>query len=1079
MTPNSRSRPPHPPFVISPRLCGMAPPLLIIIAIPILIVLAMSSTATASTTANPTSSPSQSSQASESGPINQVAKAQSAAQTSAQLPFQAAFASSGGQAISQPVRVDYQGKNPTSTMTPSTDYPPLTFTPDPNAPQIFITSQDASFFPNPDNSSCKFVVTTATPPAFTEPTRFPVINFNPELDPAGCGVPSPTPPYDMRPFTDLIPHTGGTPCATQIAADHLDATPTLQAGLTPGALYDFHAVFTGQIYVPVAGDVTLLFYVDDEWILGIGPRIGGSEQPSFVSGVYDPPRPPSPTPIPITTFKGYQVLTRYQVISGGDIGQREPTVLHFPSAGYYPIELDYTECNEQHLEMVLGSSAAVPIPNGPTPTGYCASAPYWCTKLSPNITPDANELSSVAAITNDNIWAVGDHQLNTTPASSLVEHWDGTNWSIVTVTPVGALRGIAKVLTEVPTQELWVVGDSGVLHATGATPTWVADNSITGMKAVAAQGPKDVYAVGTAIMHYTGPVNGWSGATPIPAGSTLNGVAVLLARTPVGNLTPTNTPIRVVWAVGGNGSIPVTMKQVGTSGAWSTVVPAATPTGSTISWLNSVDSFSATNVWAVGGYYVAGQNKTYSLTEHYDGSSWAVITSPSPGDFYNDLKSVFYNYEGDLWAVGSYSPDSYTADLHPLILRWTDTAWQQVDAPIIGADSDLLGVGTSSGAPNIPISTVGAGNPVYANSVWAVGRYQDSNGGTYNTLIESIIAPTATVYTTPQSTSHYEFDADPATHEKQGCDAAMHHDGGIIVLDYGRPVDACVGPQPCVNVYGSLPVPNSNGAYATVTVPQITNAAENFVIGYYNAFYNPSPDCPQATGTPRSIILAMGINNSKANPTGTATAIPPMKLTYGHAQAWATAVSAVQVFVQGRPTAIPMSVAAGVDFEPDFSNYDDTPTPGQTLTPNSPRAWATAYSGAGVSTYYDFGSTDGYPAPVPTDPTPPVPPFSCCSAWRTDQLYEISWSIPQARALPEIYQSQASRYWYAVKRWAAEHNEGMVFSGEMTECGKADCYTFEEALNWTQAWQILWLELNADERTGFQQNLDYSTDIWP
>ena len=77
--------------------------------------------------------------------------------------------------------------------------------------------------------------------------------------------------------------------------------------------------------------------------------------------------------------------------------------------------------------------------------------------------------------------------------------------------------------------------------------------------------------------------------------------------------------------------------------------------------------------------------------------------------------------------------------------------------------------------------------------------------------------------------------------------------------------------------------------------------------------------------------------------------------------------------------------------------------------PNSPKAWATAYSGAGVSLYYDFGSTDGYPRPTPGDPTPPVPPLSCCSPWYVNQLYEISYGIQQARAVPEIYESQAAR----------------------------------------------------------------------
>jgi hypothetical protein len=51
----------------------------------------------------------------------------------------------------------------------------------------------------------------------------------------------------------------------------------------------------------------------------------------------------------------------------------------------------------------------------------------------------------------------------------------------------------------------------------------------------------------------------------------------------------------------------------------------------------------------------------------------------------------------------------------------------------------------------------------------------------------------------------------------------------------------------------------------------------------------------------------------------------------------------------------------------------------------------------------------------------------------------------------------------------------MQFAGEMLGCDSWDCHA--AYFNWTQAWQVFWLELNADERTDFQQNLNYSTDI--
>ena len=210
----------------------------------------------------------------------------------------------------------YQSKGVTPSSTPrlskshipSSDdpetIPTVYFTPDPNAPRIFITSVDGQFFEG-DANTCTFNVTTATPPAFTEPTYFPVINFNPELNKSGCGSP---PGPNTRPFTDLVPSVGSTPCATIQAQDNLSATPTLYAGMPPenGPLYNFHAVFTGQFYVPSAGNVTFNLYADDAWVLGIGPRIGGPGGPAALCIWHILPLPGKSSHT--DTFYGFQSL---------------------------------------------------------------------------------------------------------------------------------------------------------------------------------------------------------------------------------------------------------------------------------------------------------------------------------------------------------------------------------------------------------------------------------------------------------------------------------------------------------------------------------------------------------------------------------------------------------------------------------------------------------------------------------------------------------------------------------------------------------------------------------------------------
>ena len=75
-------------------------------------------------------------------------------------------------------------------------------------------------------------------------------------------------------------------------------------------------------------------------------------------------------------------------------------------------------------------------------------------------------------------------------------------------------------------------------------------------------------------------------------------------------------------------------------------------------YLMSISVISSTNVWAVG----ASDNSTFSeqltLTEHWNGSQWQVVPSPSPSQDYNVLWGVTAVSADNIWAVGSIE-DTY------------------------------------------------------------------------------------------------------------------------------------------------------------------------------------------------------------------------------------------------------------------------------------------------------------------------------------------------------------------------------------------------------------------------------------
>jgi hypothetical protein len=125
-----------------------------------------------------------------------------------------------------------------------------------------------------------------------------------------------------------------------------------------------------------------------------------------------------------------------------------------------------------------------------------------------------------------------------------------------------------------------------------------------------------------------------------------------------------------------------------------------------------VAATSDSNIWAVGCGPRSTCNKT--LTMHWNGTSWAQVPSPSPGNF-DQLTSVAAVSASNVWAVG-YTENRDGSNSRTLIVHWNGTAWTQVPSPS-PAGSQLLGVAFTS-----------------ADDAWAVG-YTDSSGVDTGALI--------------------------------------------------------------------------------------------------------------------------------------------------------------------------------------------------------------------------------------------------------------------------------------------------------------------------------------------------------
>jgi hypothetical protein len=297
-----------------------------------------------------------------------------------------------------------------------------------------------------------------------------------------------------------------------------------------------------------------------------------------------------------------------------------------------------------------------------------AAADTWTIVPSPNAAPLNSQLHGVAAIAADDVWAVGgsdDFQTYTT----LVEHWDGTNWSIVNSASF-----------------------PGVLYG------------------VVAFGAADIWAVGSENYPGRGLIEHWNGttwtATYLRYNALLRGVG--------------GTGPNAIWAVGQRygrtnpfGDTTLTLRFNGRS--WADVrSPNPLSTVDTDqNWLTSVSAVSAKDVWAVGRYgnHDVGPLDS-TLVEHWNGSRWLVVPSPNPGgtSVDNDLWGVAAVGSGDVWAVGGVGTFLNPQPSTPLATHWDGTAWSQVTVST-PASGELLGLAGGSSGPSAVGDTVKSAVP--------------------------------------------------------------------------------------------------------------------------------------------------------------------------------------------------------------------------------------------------------------------------------------------------------------------------------------------------------------------------------
>jgi len=266
---------------------------------------------------------------------------------------------------------------------------------------------------------------------------------------------------------------------------------------------------------------------------------------------------------------------------------------------------------------------------------------------------NANFLNGVAVVAANDVWAVGQAATGNT-SNTLVEHWNSVAWSIVPSPNVAGNSNVLEAISVVSANDIWAVGYSSdssfnnhplTIHWNGAAWSIVPSPSVNDdiLFAVDAVASNDIWAVGrsfqeakTLTIHWDG--SNWS-IVPSPNGigdNILFGVAGL----------STND----VWAVGNAGSL-ATLAIHWDGSSWSIVPTPELIYPKNNGVLIGIVALSSTNIWTAGQVLQGSIQQT--LSEHWDGSSWSFVSTPNNNNSNNRLHGITVTPNGTLWAVGT------------------------------------------------------------------------------------------------------------------------------------------------------------------------------------------------------------------------------------------------------------------------------------------------------------------------------------------------------------------------------------------------------------------------------------------
>jgi len=266
----------------------------------------------------------------------------------------------------------------------------------------------------------------------------------------------------------------------------------------------------------------------------------------------------------------------------------------------------------------------------------------WSEVATPALNPEDNSaLLGIVARAPDDIYAVGYHPAENLAVLTLVEHWNGEEWSVVpspNLSPTGCiLSGIAAA----PNGELWAVGDSV---------------------------DADTTSIQTLVLHSVDGMN-WEivpSPNPLPPDFLQQNVLVAVTAPAPDDVTA------VGYLLDFDHQRTLTLIEHWDGEEWSVVPsPNWNVNAGALNKLTSVSALATDNLYAVGFNNSGAGGNFQTMIQHFDGEGWSIINSPVPGLSQQLWGVKAHPGSGAVWAGGAWS--QYATNLEFGLLQFPQT----------------------------------------------------------------------------------------------------------------------------------------------------------------------------------------------------------------------------------------------------------------------------------------------------------------------------------------------------------------------------------------------------------------------